>query len=152
MESSILKNFPFSFCYFAEQYSIYISYMKIDVYISYMAIQVHVLCENIRIYPLYDNIGIYLIYKNKGIYVTHKIRYIFLHHKIKNFQIIKAFNCVDHNKLQKILKERRIPDHLTCLQRSLYVGQETAEPDRHNGLVQNWERRTSRLYIVIPFT
>ena len=36
----------------------------------------------------------------------------------------KAFDCVDHNKLWKILKELRIPDHLTCLLRSLYAGQE----------------------------
>ena len=36
----------------------------------------------------------------------------------------KAFDCVDHNKLWKILKEMGIPDHLTCLLRSLYAGQE----------------------------
>ena len=36
----------------------------------------------------------------------------------------KAFDCVDHNKLWKILKEIRIPDHLTCLLRNLYAGQE----------------------------
>ena len=36
----------------------------------------------------------------------------------------KAFDCVDHNKLQKILKEMGIPDHLTCLLRNLYAGQE----------------------------
>ena len=36
----------------------------------------------------------------------------------------KAFNCVDHNKLWKILKEMGIPDHLTCLLRNLYTGQE----------------------------
>ena len=36
----------------------------------------------------------------------------------------KAFDCVDHNKLWKIMKEMRIPDHLTCLLRSLYTGQE----------------------------
>ena len=36
----------------------------------------------------------------------------------------KAFDCVDHKKLQKILKEMGIPDHLTCLLRNLYVGQE----------------------------
>ena len=36
----------------------------------------------------------------------------------------KAFDCVDHNKLWKILKETGIPDHLTCLLRNLYVGQE----------------------------
>ena len=42
----------------------------------------------------------------------------------------KAFDCVDHNKLWKILKEMGIPDHLTCLLRILYAGQEaTIEPD-----------------------
>ena len=35
----------------------------------------------------------------------------------------KAFDCVDHNKLQKILKEIGIPDHLTCLLKNLYAGQ-----------------------------
>ena len=37
---------------------------------------------------------------------------------------IKAFDCVDHNKLWKILKEMGMPDHLTCLLRNLFVGQE----------------------------
>ena len=36
----------------------------------------------------------------------------------------KAFDYVDHNKLWKILKEMGIPDHLTCLLRNLYAGQE----------------------------
>ena len=36
----------------------------------------------------------------------------------------KAFDCVDHSKLWKILKEMGIPDHLTCLLRNLYAGQE----------------------------
>ena len=36
----------------------------------------------------------------------------------------KAFDCVDHNKLWKILKEMGIPDHLTCLLRNPYAGQE----------------------------
>ena len=36
----------------------------------------------------------------------------------------KAFDCMDHNKLWKFLQEMRIPDHLTCLLRNLYVGQE----------------------------
>ena len=36
----------------------------------------------------------------------------------------KAFDCVDHNKLWEFLKEMGIPDHLTCLLRNLYVGQE----------------------------
>ena len=37
----------------------------------------------------------------------------------------KVFDCVDHNKLWKILKEMEIPDHLICLLRNLYAGQET---------------------------
>ena len=37
---------------------------------------------------------------------------------------VKAFDCVDHNKLWKILKEMGMPDHLTCLLRNLYAGQE----------------------------
>ena len=36
----------------------------------------------------------------------------------------KVFDCVDHNKLWKILQEMGIPDHLTCLLRNLYAGQE----------------------------
>ena len=36
----------------------------------------------------------------------------------------KAFDCVDHNKLWKILREMGIPDHLICLLRNLYAGQE----------------------------
>ena len=35
---------------------------------------------------------------------------------------VKAFDCVDHNKLWKILKEMGIPDHLTCFLRNLYAG------------------------------
>ena len=37
---------------------------------------------------------------------------------------VKAFDCVDHNKLWKILKEIGMPDHLTCLLRNLFAGQE----------------------------
>ena len=40
------------------------------------------------------------------------------------FTDTKAFDCVDHNKLWKILKEMGIPNHLTCLLRNLYAGQE----------------------------
>ena len=43
----------------------------------------------------------------------------------------KAFDCVDHNKPWKILKEMGIPDHLTCLLRNLYSGQEAAVKTRH---------------------
>ena len=42
---------------------------------------------------------------------------------------VKAFDCVYHNKLWKILQEMGIPDHLTCLLRNLYAGQEATEPD-----------------------
>ena len=43
----------------------------------------------------------------------------------------KTFNCVDHNKLWKILKEIGIPDHLTCLLRNLYAGQEATVRTGH---------------------
>ena len=43
----------------------------------------------------------------------------------------KAFNCVDHNKLWKILQEMGIPDHLTCLLRNLYAGLETTARTRN---------------------
>ena len=60
-----------------------------------------------------------------------------------------AFDCVDHSKLQKILKKMRIPDHLTCLLRNLNAGQEAKVRTGHGtALVPNQERSTSRLYIV----
>ena len=43
----------------------------------------------------------------------------------------KAFDCVDHNKLWKILQEMGIPDHLTCLLRDLYAGQEATVRTGH---------------------
>ena len=43
----------------------------------------------------------------------------------------KAFDCVDHNKLWKILKEMGIPNHLTCLLRNLYAGQEASVRTGH---------------------
>ena len=43
----------------------------------------------------------------------------------------KAFDCVDHNKLWKILKEMGISDHLTCLLRNLYASQEATVRTRH---------------------
>ena len=43
----------------------------------------------------------------------------------------KAFDCVDHNKMWKILKEMEIPDHLTCLLRNLYAGQEATVRTGH---------------------
>jgi len=84
----------------------------------------------------------------------------------------KAFDCGDHNKLWKILKEMGIPDHLTCLLKNLYAGQEATLRTRHGTtdwfqvrkvirqgcmlspclfnlyVVPNRKRSTSRLYIV----
>ena len=61
----------------------------------------------------------------------------------------KTFDCVDHNKLCKILQEMGIPDHLTCLLRNLYAGQEARQNwTWNNRLVPNRKRSTSRLYIV----
>ena len=61
----------------------------------------------------------------------------------------KAFDCVDHIKLWKILKEMGIPDHLTCLLLNLYAGQEATVRTGHGPT--DWfhrKRSTSRLYIV----
>ena len=51
----------------------------------------------------------------------------------------KAFDCVDHNKLWKILKERGIPDRLTCLLRNLYAGQEATVRTGHG--TTDWFQR-----------
>ena len=61
----------------------------------------------------------------------------------------KAFDCVDHNKPWKILQEMGIPDHLICLLRNLYAGQEASYNwTWNNRLVPNRKRSTSRLYTV----
>ena len=61
----------------------------------------------------------------------------------------KAFDCVDHNKLWKILQEMEIPDHLICLLRNLYAGQEATVRTGHGTI--DWfqiRKGESRLYIV----
>ena len=61
----------------------------------------------------------------------------------------KIFDCMDYEKLWKILKEVGIPYHLTCLLRNLYAGQEATVRTGHGTrLVPNKESSTSRLYIV----
>ena len=47
------------------------------------------------------------------------------------YRLCKAFGCMDHNKLWKILKEMGIPDHLTCLLRNQYAGQEATVRTGH---------------------
>ena len=59
----------------------------------------------------------------------------------------KVFDCVDHNKLWKILQEMGIPNHLTCLLRNLYASQEQ-NCIWNNKLVPNREKSTSRLFTV----
>ena len=51
--------------------------------------------------------------------------------KVVGFDYAKAFDCVDHNKLWKILKDLGIPDHLTCVLRNLYAGQEATVRTGH---------------------
>ena len=60
---------------------------------------------------------------------------------------VKAFDCVDHHKLWKILKEMGMPDHLTCPLRNLYADQEATVRTGHGtttcpnlDMVPNWER------------
>ena len=66
---------------------------------------------------------------------------------------IKAFDCVDHNKLQKILKEMGIPDHLTCLFIKIckQVRKQHLELDMEKQTGPNWKRCTPRLCIVTLF-
>ena len=64
----------------------------------------------------------------------------------------KAFDCVDHNKLWKILQEMGIPDHLTCLLRNLYASQEATVRTGHG--TTDWfqiGKGVQRLYIVTLF-
>ena len=61
----------------------------------------------------------------------------------------KAFDCVDHNKSWKICKELGIPDHLTCLLRNLYAGQEVrVRTSMEQHTVSELGRSMSRLSIV----
>ena len=57
-------------------------------------------------------------------------------------------DCVDYNKLWKILKEMGIPDHLTCLLRNLYAGQEATDLDMEQWTGSKLGRSMTRLYIV----
>ena len=58
----------------------------------------------------------------------------------------KAFGCVEHNKLWTILKEMGIPDHLTCLLRNLYVGQEPTVRTRYGTM--DWFKIEKGVYQV----
>ena len=80
----------------------------------------------------------------------NNIYFCFIYFCFYLFIYVKAFDCVDHNKLWKILKEMGIPDHLTCLLRNPHAGQEATVRTGHvnNRLVPNRKRSTSRLYIV----
>ena len=63
--------------------------------------------------------------------------------------LTKAFDCVDHNKLKKILKEIGIPDHLTCLLRNLCAAQEAIVRPGHGRT--DWFQIRKRLYNVTLF-
>ena len=60
----------------------------------------------------------------------------------------KAFDCVDHNKLWKIPQEMGIPDHLTCLLRNLYAGQEATVRTGHG---TTWFKIGKGVYILSPW-
>ena len=60
----------------------------------------------------------------------------------------KAFDCMDHHKLWEILKRMGIPDHLTCLLRNLYAGQEATVRTGYGTTDWFQIESTSRLYIV----
>ena len=66
----------------------------------------------------------------------------------------KAFDCVDHNKLWKMLKEMGIPDYLTCLLRNLHAGQEATVRTGHGALsrLEPWrvQKRRKRRFLLCP--
>ena len=64
----------------------------------------------------------WIIKKSKSLPQKHLLLFI---------DYTKTFDCVDHNKLWKILQEMGIPDHLTCLLRNLYAGQEVTVRNGH---------------------
>ena len=76
----------------------------------------------------------WIIKKSKSLPQKHLLLFI---------DYTKTFDCVDHNKLWKILQEMGIPDHLTCLLRNLYAGQEVTVRTEHG--TTDW---FSSLYIV----
>ena len=59
----------------------------------------------------------------------------------------KAFDCVGHSKLWRILKEKGIPDHLTCLLRNLYAGQEATELD----MEQQTRSKSGKEYVIAVY-
>ena len=78
--------------------------------------------------------------KYLGIYLLKETNICWIMEKAREFQkniyfwfidYAKAFDCVDHNKLWKILQEMGIPDHLTCLLKNLYAGQEATVRTGH---------------------
>ena len=80
--------------------------------------------------------------KNKR--VSEKIYFCFIDYA-------KTFDCVDHHKLWKILKEMGIPDHLTCLLRNLYAGQQATVRTGHE--TTDWfqiGKGVSQGYILSP--
>ena len=77
-------------------------------------------------------------FSSKNLFSISSGQFLLHHRKRREFQknsyfcfihYAKAFDCMDHNKLWKVLKEMGIPDHLTCLQRNLYADQEQLEPN-----------------------
>ena len=73
-----------------------------------------------------ENWGVTGVLQGTGTWATH-VTYTYKMRAV----IIPTFDCVDHNKLWTILKEMGIPNHLTCLLRNLYAGQEATVRTGH---------------------
>ena len=80
---------------------------------------------------------ILLIYMSVSLLISHCLDYYSF------IDYAKAFDCVDHNKLWNILKEMVTSDHLTCLLRNLYAGQEATVRTGHGTM--NWFKIGKRL-------
>ena len=73
----------------------------------------------------------YFLSLNSPSAICPKKKFFFKYLTLCFIDYAKAFDCVDHNKLWKILREMRIPDHLTCLLRNLYAVQKATVRTGH---------------------
>ena len=106
--------------------------------------------EPIFLHFLMFAVGIYLLSDSNPSFQAFGIKICFLPPTLAIVLSTEIpFDCVDHHKLWKILKDMGIRDHLTCLLRNLYAGQDNSSNCIwNNRLVPNRKRNTSELYIV----
>ena len=97
---------------------------KVMLKILQASLQQHVNCEILEVQAGFRKVRRTRDQIANICWITEKVRQFQKNSYFCFIDYTKAFECVDHNKLWRILKEMGIPDHLTYLLRNLYVGQE----------------------------